>query len=286
MQSPIKNRSYALAMLLMLGGILISSVVLAQGPPPGGGPGDFGGGPPPGGFGGPGGPPPMGGRRQPSVVRLPVEFLETGLKLSAAQKTKIAQIQQTLRRNRPGGQGRPGEPPPQGGGDPNGQPPNPQGMRGSMGQMQAQEQKAIKEIEAILTADQRRQVPALLKEASALREAGLPPVLSGRLALTATQKKKIAELRQDSTNTAPKKIDPKKNSGKFGAAWEASRGSNGGGQGREKVLALLTPEQRKAISAFEQTHPRPQGGFGGPPPDGGEGMPPPGAPGIGVGRGR
>ncbi len=262
MNSPFKRRPNALAVLLMLGSVLVSSVVLSQGPPPGDGPGGFGG-PPPGG-------PPMGGRRKPSVARIPVEFLATGLQLTAAQTSKIAQIQQTLRGNRPGG---PGGPPPQEGEGPNGQPPNPQGMRGNMGQMQVMEQKAVKEVEAILTAEQRKQVPALLKEADALRQAGLPPVLSGRLALTAAQKQKIAALRGSGNGTPPdpKKIEQARKSGKFGAAWEASRSrgnGNGWEQGREKVLAVLTPEQRKAIAAFEKAHPRTQGGFGGPPPDG------------------
>lgn len=271
------NRSKTLVALFTLAGALLSATVQAQppggfgGPPPGGG-----GFPPPGSGGGFG----MGRQRKPSLAMMPVEFLTNGLNLTSAQQTKINQIQQKMREQRrsmmppppqQGGQfGRPEGPPPQG------QP------GGNRDKMQAMERQTVQQIEAVLTAEQKKQVPGLIAELETLRSAGLPPALSGKLKLTVEQKKKIAGLH--SAKPQPQKqnasMEQARKSGKFGATWEAGRGDGmDAPQDRQKTLAILTPEQRKAVADFEKAHPRPQGGrgFGGPPPFGGpNGAPPQG----------
>src|SRR5712671_5453464 len=98
MRTPYCHRRFGFG--LVLASFALGSAALAQGP---GGPLP-GSGPPP--------PPPPGGPRELTAVNIPLEALQAPLKLTAAQKEKIAQIQQQfheqMRREMPPPPGGPG----------------------------------------------------------------------------------------------------------------------------------------------------------------------------------
>ena len=264
--------------------MLCASTAWAQ--PPGGGPG----GPPPGGgfggpgFGGPGGPPPgMGMPRASMTADIPMPMLEAGLNLTADQKAQIAPIQRAFRSQRPGGMGgNGGFPPPPGGGNPpppgppnggppNGGPPDP-AMRGQLDAMRNAQQQASKQIEAILTPEQKQALPALLKELDALRGVGIPADLYGQLKLTSDQKTRIAGIAQKSQQKMRANMDTARQSGDFQTAQSQSQQIRR--QAHDDALALLTPTQQQLVQRQPRNRP-PGGPNGGPPPGGPNGGPPP-----------
>jgi Spy/CpxP family protein refolding chaperone len=217
-------------------------------------PGGFGG-PPPGGFGGPGGGPGrggpggrggFGGPRPVSVIGIPAAVLTKGLKLTAAQKTKIEGIQKQFQLQRERLMPRPlsEEGPTQ---------QDFEKMRANGEKIRTLEQTASQKINATLTAPQKKALASLLKEAETMRMVGLPLELSYNLNLSAVQKSKIVALGQ----AAQKKREAARQSGNF----------RPGGDDREathrQALAVLTAAQKKTVATYQQTHPRM--GFGGPP---------------------
>ncbi len=239
-------------------------------PPPGGGPGGPGGNFGPGGPGGPG----MRGMNRPpmTALHIPVAVLDAELKLTSAQKEKIAQAQkQFMQQARPTPPGQDG---PQGG------PPDPEAMRARMDKIRSLDQSMGKQIEATLTASQKQALPALYKTLDAMRAAQIPLEVYGDLHLTAEQKQQLAALnaRPAQDNSSRQQAgDQARRSGQFGATSALGGQPN---QQHEKAMALLTSDQRKVVEAFRQKQPRPQGGPGFGPPDGqggpgGPDMPPP-----------
>ncbi len=214
----------------------------AQGGPPGGGPprgGPGQGGP---GFGGPGRPG-FGGPRTISIVDVPVTLLTSELKLSAAQTAKIGQIQKDVRQQRQDSMPRFGGP----GGNPGGRP----DMMALMTKMQSIDKAATGSIEAVLTAGQKKALPTLLKQMDTMRRAGIPAEVYSDLKLTAAQKQQMATIAAAAPAPQP------------GAGREGMR------QNREKLLAVLTADQRAKLDAYMKAHPR--RGFGGPGGPGGPG---------------
>jgi hypothetical protein len=95
-------------------------------------------------------------------------------------------------------------------------------------------EKASREIETVLTEDQRKHVPELKKAMTTLRDAFIPPPAVAKSKLSDRQ---IAQLAEGA-----------------GKQWTS-----------EKVRAILTKEQRTALDAWLQEGPRRGGpGFGGP----------------------
>ncbi len=286
-----------LAAALTLGAIAFTSIGFAQppgGPPPGGGPGGPGGFGP-GGRGGPG----MGFGR-PSLSNLPVGALDAELKLSDTQKRDIKQIQDATHKEQralmprlPGGPN--GRPP--GGGDPNGGPPNGpppdfEQMRANMEKVHALDNKAVKQIESLLTDAQKKRLPDALKELNALGPAGIPLELLGDLKLSSDQKSSIVAVSTKAQRDMRQKMEDARRSGDFQSIRELMRSSRD--NTRNQVMAILTPDQKALVENFEKDHPmRGRGGFpggpggfpggpggfgppgGGPPPGGGSDGPPP-----------
>ena len=296
------NIAAAVALPLFLT-TLTASATLAQGP----------GGPPPGGGGrggqdrpgGPGMPPPFGGPRQAAVVDVPLAMLETGLSLTADQKTKITAIQQQFQKQRqtmrpgpggPGGQGGPGGPGgpngPDGGpggpgggqgpGGPDGGPGGPGGQGGpgggQMDKMRDLQQQTSKKIEALLTTSQKQMLPALLKECDALRATGIPAETYSDLKLTADQKTKIAAIAQKAQQTMRQNMEKaRQGGGDFEAMRETMQQSRQ--QSQKEAMNALSTEQRQTVDKYVKAHPRPEGGPGMPPPPGDDQGPPPPPPG-------
>jgi hypothetical protein len=263
--------SVAVSSLLL--GALFGPGVSAQGP---GDPGEPPGrpfGPPPGGPGGPMGPP-----RHISPVDLPLNVLARELMLTAGQKAQIAPIQEQFQQTR-----RELMPPPP---EPGSPPPDWESMRAGMEKLHAQEQRVSDRIQAILSLEQKQALPSLLKGIEALRAAGLPPTLYHDLKLTADQKKQIAAIGASLPDTPAPRGSAERPHGRPGAVPPPPGPPDGfrelRQQTREKVLAVLTAEQRKSLEEYRRARPRPGPGEGfgpppGPPPDG-FGPPPGGGP--------
>ncbi|MES2465035.1 MAG: hypothetical protein V4671_31100 [Armatimonadota bacterium] len=245
---PARSSRYEIIVAFVMTGTLLSlsAPVSAQdrgfpGPPPGRGPGGFGG---PGRPGGPGGP--GGGPRPMTALGIPANVLASRLKLSTAQKTKIAGIQKEVRLQREKLMPRPTMR------DAGPSAADFDRMRINGGRLREIEQSAALKAKAVLTADQKKALPALLKEAETMRSVGLPLELADSLKLTAPQKTKIAAIAQ----AARREREAMRDSGDFRPGGDREKT-------QRQALAVLTGSQRKAVSAYRLAHPRPP--FGGPP---------------------
>lgn len=258
-------RAAALAAVL---GVTLSTAALAQfGPPhPPGPPPPFGG--PPGGphSGGPG-----RGPRPSTAANAPLPALTAGLELSAAQQTKVAQIQEQFNRQR-----RKLMSPPPGGGPP----PDPGAMRGAWDKMRALSQTADAGIAAVLSGPQKAALPALLRTLDDLRIEGIPPATYGVLKLSESQTARLTDLARTSQQATRQALDTARRSGDFGSVRASMQSERR--RLAARAAALLTPAQRSIVSSYKAAHPRPPfGGPGGPGgPDGpggpgGFGPPPP-----------
>ncbi len=226
-----------------LTGILLAPSVFAVQPPQGhGGPGGFGG---PGRLGGRR----SGGPRPISVSMIPAKALAEALGLSSDQTTKITAIQDSVRAERQKLMPAPGV-------QPGGPPPDRETMQANREKMRTLDQKATGDIEAVLTTEQKSALPELLKILNALGRAGVPPEVAGDLKLTADQRRQLAALPGGPGGPPPSR--------------------DGMGQGRreadEKVMAILTADQKKIVEAYPRQGP---GEGGGRPPRGGGFGPPP-----------
>ena len=286
--------SVLLAALLV--GTVSASVALCQ--PPGGGPGGPGGRGPggPGGFGGRGGGGgPMGGMRQLSPVQTPASALASGLKLTDDQQAQIQSIQDKLKAQRDSLMPRPGQD--------GGERPDPETMRAAFDKLRTAEQKANKDIEALLTATQKAALPALLRQLDGMRQLGIPLEVLGDLKLTAAQKTQLNAIAKKAADSLPKPGQGRPGDGgpggppDGGGPGQGGRGFGGPGGGQrgrgemdanrqkfhEQAMAVLTDAQKQQVQEFMEAHPRPDGGpgrrgFGGPGGPGGfggDGPPPP-----------
>lgn len=219
----------------------------------------------PGGPGGPGGPPPGGPGGQDGQGGPP----PVGPHLQAGQDGQGGPPP-----GGPEGQGGPGGPggPPPGG--PGGFPGGPGGPNSKLFQLR---QQTIKSIEAVLTDTQKQAVPGLLKTLDALQVSGIPIPVVSDLKLTASQKTKIQNLAEATRQEDRKAMDNARATGDFDSVREALQKSHK--SVHDKVMAILTTDQKSVVSAFVKDHPqRGPGGFG-PPPGGPEGDGPPPPPG-------
>jgi hypothetical protein len=121
-------------------------------------------------------------------------------------------------------------------------------MQAMMQKRMEASQKASKEIEGTLTADQKKKVPAMMAELNSLASGGIPINAIAELKLTADQKKKIGQIGAD----ARKQMDAA--NGDFSKFRDINQGA------RDKTKAVLSPAQQAIV---EKNRPR-RGGFGGP----------------------
>ena len=212
------------AILGIIGSVGTTSI-LAQGAPQGQGRGQGGGG--------------RQGGRQMSLASLPVATLDSIVKLTPAQKTKITPIhdnyvkQMTALRPQQGQQ------------------PAPDAMQ----KWRDLGTQTSKSIEDLLTPAQKTKLADARKEMGMYRMAGIPTGLYGQIKLTADQKTKLQELQKSMT--------PAQGSMDRTAMRTAMQA------GREKAAALLTPAQKTQIEKYRKDHPQEQfggrgqgGGFG------------------------
>ena len=153
-----------------------------------------------------------------SLATLPVKALDTALKLSDDQKTKITAIQDKYRTDAQALRPAQGAQP---------DPANREKLRDLS-------TKANSDIEAILTKEQNDKVKDTLKELTSLARAGIQPALALEQNLTADQKTKIAAIAADVQQKT-------QGGGDRRAAME---------EARTKVDAILTTEQKAARDKF------------------------------------
>lgn len=254
MKRNLLMRKQALGAALMLAGVLAAGSAIAQPPP--GGPPPFGG--PGGRFGRPGGGP-------ISVADVPIEALTAGLDLSASQTARIKEIQKQDHEERDdlmfqpaGGGGRP----------------DPEVIQQAMQKIQALNKKTEDRVKPLLSTEQKKKLPELLSEVDAMRAGGIPAELYGPLQLTTAQKQRIVQISKQSRKQMQLRMDEARSSGDFQSMRQVMQENRQ--QSRDRIQAVLTPEQKAIVAKYIQDHPRPRRGPGGPPPDGGPGGPPPG----------
>ena len=184
-----------------------------------------------------------------ALINAPIEALTFGLKLSNVQQAKIAGIQASVHAKVSGFLPQPG---------------------GQMDFTKLQEgfekirridDEETKRIEGLLTAAQKKVLPAVLKEIRMLESAGIPPALMGKLSLTTTQKREISRVTNRSQKEMQERLKEVQQDGDF----EAMRGVMQKAQEQQQAASMkvLTPAQNKTVASYLKSHPQPQGGFGG-----------------------
>jgi Spy/CpxP family protein refolding chaperone len=249
---------------------VLSLVAFAQGSAlaqRGNGGGGFGGG-----FGGQRG----GGMMQMGLSSLPVGVLVKGLKLSDDQKTKVDDVQKKIREAQRAAFG--GGNNPFGGGAGGGNRLDPAQLQEMMAKMQEERKKNDAQVEAVLTDDQKKALPAFLKDVQTFQTAQLPLALIGDLKLTEDQKTKMAAVVKQVQTISQEKRQEAMDNQDFQALREIMTQTQTAL--KDKTRALLTADQKAMVEKYEKENPNQGfGGFGG---RGGRG----GAPGAGGQGGR
>ena len=229
---------------------VLSLVAFAQGSAHaqrGNGGGGFGGG-----FGGPRG----GGMMQMGLSNLPVDVLVKGLKLTEDQKTKVDDVQKKIREAQRAAFG--GGNNPLGGGAGGGNRPDPAQLQEMMTKMQEERKKNDAQVEAVLTDDQKKSLPAFLKDVQAYQSAQLPLALIGDLKLTDDQKTKMAAVVKQVQTISQEKRQEAMDNQDFQALREIMTQTQTAL--KDKTRALLTADQKAMVEKYEKENPNQ--GFG------------------------
>ena len=244
---------------------VLSLVAFAQGSAHaqrGNGGGGFGGG-----FGGQRG----GGLMQMGLSNLPVDVLVKGLKLTDDQKTKVDDVQKKIREAQRAAFG--GGNNPFGGGAGGGNRPDPAQLQEMMAKMQEDRKKNDAQIEAVLTDDQKKALPAFLKDVQTFQTAQLPLALIGDLKLTDDQKTKMAAVVMQIQKIAQEKRQEAMDNQDFQSLREIMTQTQTAL--KDKTRALLTADQKAMVEKYEKENPNQgfggRGGRGGAPGAGGQG---------------
>ena len=118
-------------------------------------------------------------------------------------------------------------------------------------------QKADTDIEAVLTDDQKKMLPDYKKEVGFFRQAGLPAGLIGDMKITDEQRTKIAAQATENRRTMRQKTRAAQQSG---TAMTPAQRQAMLKENQDKILALLTPEQRAMLDKYNKDHPTPAPG--------------------------
>jgi len=205
-----------------------------------------------GGFGGQRG----GGLMQMGLSNLPVDVLVKGLKLTVDQKTKVDDVQKKIREAQRAAFG--GGNNPFGGGAGGGNRPDPAQLQEMMTKMQEDRKKNDAQIEAVLTDDQRKALPAFLKDVQTFQTAQLPLPLIGDLKLTEDQKTKMAAVVKQVQTISQEKRQEAMDNQDFQALREIMTQTQTAL--KDKTRALLTADQKAMVEKYEKENPNQ--GFG------------------------
>ncbi len=183
-----------------------------------------------------------------TLATIPISVLDTYLKLTADQKTKIGAIQTQYKADVKALMPAPADA---------GAAPDPQARRDMMMKQREVSTKADTDIKAVLTDDQTKMVPDMTKELTAFRGAGIPVEVMGDMKITADQKTKITTISTDSQKDMQAKFqEAQANGGQVDQqAMQDLRKAT-----HEKIMAVLTPSQKTMLETYLKDHPQPQGG--------------------------
>ena len=170
----------------------------------------------------------QGGGRQMSIASMPVATLDTIVKLTADQKTKITLLHDSFVKQAEASRPQPGQQP----------------DREAMQKRRELNTQTSKSIQDLLTAPQKTKLGEARKEMTLHRVAGIPTGLYGQIKLTSDQKTKLEEIQ--------KSLTPAEGSTDRAAMRTAMQA------GREKAAALLTPAQKTQIEKYMKEHPEEQ----------------------------
>jgi hypothetical protein len=201
-----------------------------------------------------------GGRRQGggqrggggALVTLPISVLDSYLKLTADQKTKITAIQTQYKTDAKAFTPAPPDPAVQ---------VDPQARRDMNQKRQEATTKADTDLKAVLTEDQTKMLVDMNRELQGYRSVGIPPEVLDELKLTSDQKTKITTISADSQKETRAKMQEAQNGGDRQALMQAVQEMNKAS--REKALAVLDLSQKNKLEAYVKAHPQGRGGFGG-----------------------
>ena len=205
-----------------------------------------------GGFGGQRG----GGMMQMGLSNLPGDVLVKGLKLTVDQKTKVDDVQKKIREAQRAAFG--GGNNPFGGGAGGGNRPDPAQLQEMMTKMQDERKKNDAQIEAVLTDDQKKALPAFLKDVQTFQTAQLPLPLIGDLKLTEDQKTKMAAVVKQVQTISQEKRQEAMDNQDFQALREIMTQTQTAL--KDKTRALLTADQKAMVEKYEKENPNQ--GFG------------------------
>jgi len=234
-----------------------------------------------------GGPPPfmgmMGPGMPPTALQVPMPVLASALKLTPSQQKAV----EAARKSFGDGMRAAMRPP-----APGGPPPGRDAMAAMMTRMRKLEAGANGKIAAVLSADQKRALAALLRDIGDFRTVGIPGEAGPQLKLTAKQRQAIGAVAAKTRKARQAAM------AKAPSPWEAGPAMMEiGRKAHDQAMALLTGPQRATIQRLERERPRfgpgfgpggrgPFGGPGGPGGPGGRGpFGGPGGPGGPGGRG-
>ena len=246
----MKHSSMGLPVLTALMLVGTGVTVLAQDAPPAGGQAPAAGGGRQGGRQGGG---QFGGGRI-ALSSLSLATMDTGLTLTADQKTKIKAILDKKDADTKALPALPAFTP--------GQPPaDPQAFQEAFQKRGAINTTANNDIQALLTDDQKAKLPAFLQELGAMQQAGIPAGVLGDLKLTADQKKKIMAQAQASQQEMQDKRQAAQQSGQRMSPQDMMAMRK---DAQDKIAEILSPTQRAMLDKYNRDHPQPAfGGFGG-----------------------
>ena len=115
-------------------------------------------------------------------------------------------------------------------------------------------QKADTDIEAVLTDDQKKMLPDYKKDLAFFRQAGLPAGLIGDIKITDEQRTKITAQTTENRRTMRQK---QRDAQQAGTVMTAEQRRAMTKENQDKILALLTPEQRATLDKYNKDHPAP-----------------------------
>jgi hypothetical protein len=128
-----------------------------------------------------------------------------------------------------------------------------------MTKMQEERKKNDAQVEAVLTDDQKKALPAFLKDVQAYQSAQLPLALISDLKLTEDQKTKIAAVVKQVQTISQEKMQEARDNQDFQAIREIMTQSQTAL--KDKTRALLTADQKAMVEKYEKENPNQ--GFGG-----------------------
>ncbi len=193
----------------------------------------------------------FGQGRGGGLVMLPVAYMDSYLKLTGEQKSKITEIQAKYKEDSKGLMPAPGA---------QGAQVDPQARRDAMQKRMEMMTQADKDLQAVLTDDQKKLIPELNKGMQTFRSLGIPVEVVGDLKLTDTQMEKLNTLSADSQKEMMTKMQEARQNANGDRTAMMQMMQDAQKATHEKARLILTTSQRTKLDAYLKDHPQPQGG--------------------------